>query len=167
MTYTLAQRQEVQASQNLDELPDDEFMEMLEAANTLALAPRAELGQPVAMRLDDIRRRIVLASLSDLLSRAEQEANCSHADVARALGVSRQRIGELLGSVNVKVDTLVRFAAACGYETEIVLRPVQRGGPPLTARLPAKISTPNASVPCDATERAGMSRSMTSTATND
>ncbi len=149
MRYTIADKQQVQDEQHLDELPDDEFMAMLAEANTLALTPRVETDSDEGTTPNAIRRMIDSASLGALLSRAEAAANCSHAEVGRLLGVTRQRVGEILDSDNMKVDTLVRFAAACGYDTEIVLRPIARAGDTLTALLPGRSVSERAMLSAD------------------
>ena len=57
--------------------------------------------------------------------------------LGRALGVSRQRVKEIMESGNLKIETMVRVAAACGYELSISLHPVNPDRPVLGAVISA------------------------------
>lgn len=68
----------------------------------------------------------------------EEAAGRSLSDIGATLGVSRQRVSEILASENLELQTMVRVAA-CGYEMRLGLHPVDASGPDLTAVLPSAV----------------------------
>ena len=49
------------------------------------------------------------------------------AEVGELAGVTRARVGQIEQSANIEVTTLVRLAAACGYEVDISLKSLHPG----------------------------------------
>lgn len=138
-TYTLEDRQRVQADLNLDTLPDDEFME-LAAQVRAAATPRPAGDRVVATAPDELEGTIQRATAGELLAEAKARRPRSNAAIGATLGVSRQRVAEILESRNLELQTIVRVAASLGYETRLMLHPVDGVGPDLAAVLPAEAS---------------------------
>ena len=86
---------------------------------------------------DDIVSCVEIATAGALLALAEKAAGHSHSELGRALGVSRQRVKEIMESGNLEIETMVRVAAACGYELSISLHPVNPDRPVLGAVISA------------------------------
>lgn len=131
-------KQQVQANLNLATEPSDELMQLL-----------AELGDgdvvegPLAATEgktytpDEIEEIVINGTVGDLLAHARDEAHATMAAIGQFAGVTRARVQQLENSSNVEVATLVRFAAACGYEVKLTLQPVQKERRQLSATLSA------------------------------
>ena len=127
----------VKESLQLGTLPDEELLQLMAQANTAAQSPRPSGIAAPGITPDEIASRVQIATAGALLTLAEKAAGHSHSDLGRALGVSRQRVKEIMESGNLKIETMVRVAAACGYELSINLRPVNPNRPVLGAVIPA------------------------------
>lgn len=137
MRYSIEDKRQLQRDLNLDSLPDDEFMQLVAEANSAAAAPRTA-GPPARETTPEALEALVQeATAAELLARAKQASGRSYAELGAGLGVSRQRAAEILGSENLEVRTLVRAAAALGYELRVSLHPVDNSGPALSAVLPS------------------------------
>lgn len=123
----------VKQSLQLGTLPDDELMQLIAQANSAARSPRPSGIAEPGITLDEIVSCVEIATAGALLALAEQAAGYSHSDLGRALGVSRQRVKEIMESGNLKIETMVRVAAACGFELSISLRPANPDRPVLGA----------------------------------
>lgn len=139
MKYSLKEKQQVRDDLNLDSLPDDEFMELVAAANAAAVTPRPAGSAAQATTPAELEATVQKGTAGELLARAKKTAGRSFADIATALGVSRQRVAEILESPNIELQTMVRVAAAMGYETRVSLHPVDESRPDLTAVLPTAV----------------------------
>lgn len=137
MTYSPEERQQVQAELNLDSLPDDEFMELAAQVRAAGQAPRPASPRAAATTPDALEAAIQRATAGELLAEAKERAHRSLTEIGDVLGVSRQRVSEILDSRNLELQTVVRVAAAMGYETRLILHPVNGPGPDLAAVLPA------------------------------
>lgn len=137
MKYTRKQKEQVKELLNLDKLPDEEFMRLLDAANAAAESPQP--AGPTAKRMtpSELESITQAATASELLRRAKKASRRTFAQVGEQLGVSRQRAAEIVRSDNMELDTLVRTAAAMGYELRVVLHPVDHQGQDLTSVLPS------------------------------
>lgn len=116
---------QVQADLRLDKRPDDGFMQLLAEAGDEdvvtgpALGPTAHAYTPEA-----IGEAVIEGTVGKLLARARSESGHSLSDIGAEAGVSRARIQQIEHSENIEVATLVRIAAACGYQVSISLQPL-------------------------------------------
>lgn len=143
-SYSLKDKRRLKATLKLDSLPDDEFMALAERAKSAARHPRARPRRARATTPDALEVSVAEATVGQLLARAKEAKGESNSQIATRLGVSRQRVAEMLGSHNLKVGTVVATAAALGYETRISLHPVDNSGPDLEAVLPSGASIESA-----------------------
>jgi len=132
-------RQQVRDDLGLDDLPDDEFMQILAAAGEgpIVPGPRSDPAEghtprQIAAELSDA---IVDTTVGSLLARARAQAGLSLREVGTQAGVTRGRIQQLETSENIELATLVRVADALGYDVQITLVPERSGQPPLSADL--------------------------------
>jgi hypothetical protein len=137
MTYSLDDKKRVQAELNLDSLPDDEFMELATRVTAAAVSPRGRPQRAHPLSPDALESRVAEATVGRLLTRAKEAKHCSNADIAARLGVTKQRVAEILGSSNLKFGTFVEAAAVIGYETRVSLHPVDNASADLEAVLPS------------------------------
>ncbi|WP_410794080.1 hypothetical protein [Kribbella sp. C-35] len=71
----------------------------------------------------------------DLINSAKTAAKVSNKQMALDLGVTDGRVSQVLnGDGNLRVATIARFLAVCGYELEISARPASSERPPLSQR---------------------------------
>jgi hypothetical protein len=135
-------KQQIREELKLDRLPDDEFMQLLEAVGEgpVVAGPGAErLAQeytPEQIKAE-VEVAVVNGKVGNLLARARADSGLSLRLAGEEAGVTRGRIQQLENSENVEVATLVRVAAALGYSVRISLTPKQAGKQPLTAELDA------------------------------
>lgn len=74
------------------------------------------------------------------LSKAKEQAGRSLAEIGKMTGMTKLRVAQILESENIEVGTMVRVAAAMGYQLVISLHPVSRkrsGLPDLQAVVPS------------------------------
>jgi len=70
--------------------------------------------------------------VASLLERAKERSGVNGQKLAERLGLSEGRVSQVLnGDGNVRIATLARFLYACGYELDLVARPVRKGLPEL------------------------------------
>src|SRR5262249_8989779 len=129
-------KQQVREELKLDQLPDDEFMELLASVGEgpVAAGPGAQrlVREYTPQQIEDV---VVNGTVGDLLARAREISGRSLRHVADGAGLSRGRIQQVEKSENVEVATLVRVADALGYAVQISLRPKEAGKQPLKAEL--------------------------------
>lgn len=135
-------KQQVRDELRLDELPDDEFMQLLAEAGEDPIVsgsqiPAGAKGYTPERITDELSAAVVTATVGELLARARAEAGLSLRDVGTEAGVSRARIQQLESSENIEVATLVRVADALGYGVRITLVPEHEGQHTLRADLNA------------------------------
>jgi hypothetical protein len=130
----------VKASMQLDQLPDDEFMTLLDAVGDgpVVEGPSPSTGvvsyTPRRIR-DEIDVGLVDAGIGDLLARARAETGWTLREVGRTSGVTYGRVQQLEKSTNIEIATLVRMAAALGYAVRIEFVPDRPGAAHLSAQL--------------------------------
>lgn len=128
-------RQQVRDEVGLDELPDDEFMQLLEEVGEGPTVSGPPTGHLRAHEPEEIAYEIIQGPIGALLGRARAEVGFSLRRTGEGAGVSRGRIQQLEKSDNLEVATLVRVAAALGYRVGISLQPIEAGRQPFFAEL--------------------------------
>lgn len=120
-------KEEVRDILGLAELPDDEFMELLEAAGeeeTVTGVSPVEDGDYTADEVRaELQEALVARTVGDLLSQARDQCGASLRRAGRITGLSHSRIQQLEASENLEVATLVRVAAGLGFRVKISLEP--------------------------------------------
>ncbi len=137
MKQTHNDKARVRRDLNLSALPSDEFMRLLAEANAASANPRPAGDAAKRAASTDLEKVVQAATAAELLRRAKTASKRSYATVAAHLGVTRQRAEQIIKSDNLELETLVRTAAAMGYETRLSLHPVAENGRDLTTILPA------------------------------
>lgn len=121
-------KEDVQAALGLDTLPDDAFMALLAKVGDadVVMAPKptrtARTYEP-----DEIEKIVLEGAVGSLLAHARDESKRSLSAVGTVAGVSRARVQQIEQSDNIEIATLVRMAAACGYQVGISLEPLRPG----------------------------------------
>jgi hypothetical protein len=116
---------QVQADLQLDELPDDDFMQLLAEAGDEDVVSGPALGEAArAYTPEAIGQAVNEATVGALLAQARSESGRSLREIGAEVGVTHARIQQIEHSENIEVATLVRIAAACGYQVSISLRPL-------------------------------------------
>lgn len=116
---------EVQADLQLDKRPDDDFMRLLAEAGDEDVVAGPALGPAGrAYTPEEIGEAVIEGTVGKLLAQARSESGHSLSDIGAEVGVSRARVQQIEHSENIEVATLVRIAAACGYQVSISLRPL-------------------------------------------
>ncbi len=121
-------KEEVKAALGLDILPDDAFMALLAKVgdtDVVAGPRRTHAGRAYAP--DEIERVVLEGAVGALLAHARDECKRSLRSVGTEAGVSRARVQQIEHSDNIEIATLVRVAAACGYQVGISLEPLSPG----------------------------------------
>ncbi len=123
--------QEWQEQLNLDELPDAEMVEMLNAAAGMETSPFTDdelLARGLVVEMTpnelaaEVERLYVEQSLGKVLAALRAERHKTLQEVGDALGITRSRVAHLERGENAKLDTIARFAAALGFEATLVFR---------------------------------------------
>jgi Helix-turn-helix domain len=129
-------RQQVQADLGLPELPSDRLMSLIAQAGDgeFVEGPLPGAGAR-SYTPGDIEGVVVTATVGELMLQMRREAGKSLRAAARDADVSAARIQQIERSENIEVATLVRLAAAAGYEVNITLTPVSPDKRPLSAVL--------------------------------
>lgn len=118
----------VSARLHLDHPPDHHFVELLaEAGDGDVVNGPDPRGDARVYTPEEIEEAVVEGAIGTLLEQARLESRCSLADIGTEAGVTRARIQQIERSENIEIATLVRIAAACGYEVGISLRPLSAG----------------------------------------
>ena len=119
---------EIQADVGLRRPPSDRFMELLAKVGDMDViaGPALDDGDRTYTP-NEIEIIVLNGAVGSLLAHARAEAHRSMAEVGELAGVTRARVGQIEQSANIEVTTLVRLAAACGYEVNISLKPLHPG----------------------------------------
>jgi len=132
-------KQQVRDDLDLDDLPDDEFMQILAEAGdgpiVAGTRTTAAEGYTPKQIADELSDAIVASTIGTLLARARAQAGLSLREAGTQAGVTRGRIQQLESSENIELATLVRVADALGYDVQITLVPERSGQPLLSADL--------------------------------
>ena len=112
----------------LDTVPDDAFMALLAKvgdADVVAGPKRSAAFREYEP--DEIEKILLEGAVGSLLAHARAESQRSLNAVGTEAGVSRARVQQIEQSDNIEIATLVRVAAACGYQVGISLEPLRPG----------------------------------------
>ncbi|MBX6333625.1 MAG: hypothetical protein IRY91_17400 [Gemmatimonadaceae bacterium] len=121
-------KRQVKADLGLRRLPSDKLMALIEEAGDGEYVegplpgPESRSYTPA-----EIANAVIAGTVGELMARMRREAGQSLRAAARAAALSATRIQQIERSENIEVATLVRLAAAAGYEVNITLNPVRRG----------------------------------------
>jgi hypothetical protein len=136
MSDSTRTNQQVQADLGLQEPPSDRLMSLIAQAGDGEFVegplPGSDARSYTPIEIEGV---VVTATVGELMLRMRQEAGKSLRAAARAADVSAARIQQIERSENIEVATLVRLAAAAGYEVNITLIPVSGDKRPLSAVL--------------------------------
>lgn len=136
-------KEQLKADLKLDELPDDEFMALLNEVGdgeTVALPPEAAQGRTWV--LEEIENAVIVGTVGRLLERARAASGQSLRAAGKSIRRTHSRVRQIEESENVEIATLVRLAHAYGYEVDITLRPVTASGDAISAVLAASNTDP-------------------------
>ncbi len=121
-------KEAVKAALGLDILPDDAFMALLANVGDADVVAGPRHTHAVrAYAPDEIERVVLEGAVGSLLAHARDECKRSLHAVGTEAGVSRARVQQIEHSDNIEIATLVRVAAACGYQVGISLEPLSPG----------------------------------------
>ena len=123
-------KEEVQQELGLDELPDDEFMDLLREAGeeeiVSGVSPVEEDGYTPEEIRDELSEAIVAKNVGEMISNIREQAGISLREAAEAIGVSHSRIQQLENSDNIEIGTLARVAVGLGFQVKISLEPSEK-----------------------------------------
>ena len=120
----------VKAALGLDTLPDDAFMALLAKVGDADVVAGPRRTHAVrAYEPDEIEKVVLEGAVGSLLAHARGESERSLSTVGSEAGVSRARVQQIEQSDNIEIATLVRVAAACGYQVGISLEPLSHFRP--------------------------------------
>ena len=121
-------KEEVKVALGLDLLPDDAFMALLAKVGDADVVVGPGRTHTVrAYEPDEIEKVVLEGAVGALLARARDECKRTLRSVGAEAGVSRARVQQIEHSENIEIATLVRVAAACGYQVGISLEPLRPG----------------------------------------
>jgi hypothetical protein len=121
-------KKEIKAALGLDSLPDDAFMALLVKVGDADVVTGPKRHHAArAYQPDEIEKIVLEGAVGSLLARARDESKRSLSTVGAEVGVSRARVQQIEQSDNIEIATLVRVAAACGYQVGISLEPLSPG----------------------------------------
>lgn len=121
-------KKDVRASLELDTPPDDAFMALLDAVGDSDVVAGPRRRRTVrAYEPAEIERIVLEGAVGALLAHARGESRRSLSAVGTEAGVTRARVQQIEQSDNIEIATLVRVAAACGYQVGISLEPLHPG----------------------------------------
>lgn len=127
---------QVQTDLNLATEPTDELMQLLaQLGDSDVVEGPLSAAEGKGYSPEDIEGIVVEGTIGDLIARARAEAHASLAAIGKSAGVTRARVQQLEHSANVEISTLVRIAAACGYDVSITLEPHANNRRPLSTKL--------------------------------
>lgn len=136
-------KEQIRDALRLDQLPDDEFMQLLAEAgdDPVVRGPHvtAEAYTPDQI-VGEFTSAIIATTVGSLLSQAREATELSLREVAKRAGVTHARIQQLESSENIETATLLRVAEAMGYHVRLTLVPEREGLKPLSADLHAMIT---------------------------
>jgi DNA-directed RNA polymerase sigma subunit (sigma70/sigma32) len=130
---------EWQKQPNLEEEPDAELMELLEASRD-DIPKRKVKGKPSGnysfkSATEPFEKTLANAMLGDLLSQARKEQGLTMQSVSEKSGVTRGRIAQIEGKANLELQTFVRQADVLGYDVVVTLQPRDKDKEALSALL--------------------------------
>ena len=121
-------RKSVKAALELEALPDDAFMALLnKVGDADVVAGPGDLRSVRAYGPEEIETIVIEGAVGSLLAHARGEARRSLSAVGTDAGVTRARVQQIEQSDNIEIATLVRVAAACGYQVGLSLEPLHPG----------------------------------------
>ncbi len=121
-------KQAVQAALGLKAQPDDAFMELLATVGDADVVTGPQRAHAIrAYAPEEIEKVVLEGAVGSLLAHARDESRRSLRVVGTEAGVSRARVQQIEQSDNIEIATLVRVAAACGYQVTISLEPISPG----------------------------------------
>lgn len=121
-------RKDVKAALVLDVAPDDAFMALLDQVGDADVVKGPHRSRTVrAYEPEEIEKIVLEGAVGSLLAHARGESQRSLSAVGTEAGVSRARVQQIEQSDNIEIATLVRVAAACGYQVGISLEPLRPG----------------------------------------
>ena len=121
-------KQDVKKALGLKTLPDDAFMALLANVGSADVVAGPKRTHAVrAYKPDEIEQIVLEGTVGSLLAHARDESQRSLSTVGTEAGVSRARVQQIERSDNIEIATLVRVAAACGYQVGISLEPLNPG----------------------------------------
>lgn len=122
-------KEQVKEDLNLDELPDDEFMDLLDEVGQEEIVSGVSPVEDDGYTPDEVREELAEAmiadSLGETLSKAREQAGLSLREAADVIGISHSRIQQLESSENLEIETLARVAAGLGFKATLNLEPDQ------------------------------------------
>lgn len=120
----------------LDELPDAEFLEALNALEGKETVGRAsDPVQGAGLTPDDLAAAVNAGSVGEALKRLRQQAALTTRDAGELLGTSHARVTQLeRPDATPNLTTVARTAYRLGYHTKLVFEPIE-DGPTITAPL--------------------------------
>ncbi|MHB0963389.1 MAG: hypothetical protein ACYC5V_09305 [Gemmatimonadaceae bacterium] len=121
-------KKDVRAALELDSAPDDAFMALLDTVGDADVVAGPHRSRTVrAYEPEEIEKIVLEGAVGSLLAHARGESRRSLSAVGTEAGVSRARVQQIEQSDNIEIATLVRVAAACGYQVGISLEPLDPG----------------------------------------
>lgn len=118
----------VKKALGLATLPDDAFIALLAKVGDADVVEGPTRTHVVrAYEPDEIEKVVVEGAVGSLLAHARDESRRSLSAVGAEAGVTRARVQQIEHSDNIEIATLVRVAAACGYQVGISLEPLRPG----------------------------------------
>lgn len=119
---------EVQAALGLHAPPDVAFMALLATVGDADVVTGPARAHAIrAYAPEEIEQVVLEGAVGTLLAHARDESRRSLRAVGAEAGVSRARVQQIEQSDNIEIATLVRVAAACGYQVTISLEPISPG----------------------------------------
>jgi DNA-binding phage protein len=121
-------KKDVKAALELDTLPDDAFMALLDKVGDADVVAGPD-GNRIfrAYEPEEIETIVLEGAVGSLLAHARGESGRSLSAVGSEAGVTRARVQQIEQRDNIEIATLVRVAAACGYQVGISLEPLHPG----------------------------------------
>ena len=121
-------KEAVKAALGLATVPDDAFVALLAKVGDADVVAGPRRTHAVrAYAPDEIEKIVLEGAVGSLLAHARDESKRSLSTVGTEAGVSRARVQQIEQSDNIEIATLVRVAAACGYQVGISLEPLSPG----------------------------------------
>ena len=121
--------QEWQEQLNLEALPDDEFLESLNALEGLEyVEDEPDPAHWVSMTPTEIKEALLVESVGDAFKHLRGAQDLSTRAAADALGISHGRVSQLEASGNaLNLATITRMAQGFGYRTRLTFEPIGGG----------------------------------------
>ena len=121
-------KKEIQTALGLQAPPDGGFMALLAKVGDVDVVTGPARTHAIRTYApEEIEKIVVEGAVGSLLARARDESKRSLSAIGAEAGVTRARVQQIEHSENIEIATLVRVAAACGYQVGISLEPVKPG----------------------------------------